>query len=77
MVEHIHSAAGHTRSMGSVMSDTTIREFDLSIEKMLEGWEVRHALRKMIANALDEQTLTDTKCLIRSRVRPLLGRLEE
>lgn len=37
------------------------REFDLNIEKILEGWEVRHAVREIIANALDEQLLTATK----------------
>jgi hypothetical protein len=42
------------------MSDTTIRKFDLNIEKILEGWEVRHAIREVIANALDEQSLTET-----------------
>jgi hypothetical protein len=42
------------------MSDNTIRKFDLNIEKILEGWEVRHAIREVIANALDEQALTDT-----------------
>lgn len=37
------------------------REFDLNIEKILEGWEIRHAVREIIANALDEQLLTATK----------------
>ncbi len=39
----------------------TIRKFDLNIEKILEGWEVSHALREVIANALDEQSLTNSK----------------
>lgn len=43
------------------MSDATARRFDLNIEKILEDWEVRHALREVIANALDEQALTDTQ----------------
>lgn len=43
------------------MSDANPRKFDLNIEKILEGWEVRHALREVIANALDEQALTDTR----------------
>lgn len=38
-----------------------VRSFDLNIEKILEGWEVRHAIRELIANALDEQALTGTK----------------
>lgn len=36
------------------------RHFDLNIEKILEGWEVRHAVREFIANALDEEALTGT-----------------
>lgn len=35
-------------------------KFDLNIEKVLDGWEVKHAIREIIANALDEQILTDT-----------------
>lgn len=38
-----------------------IREFDLNIEKILENWEIYHAIREIIANALDEQILTGTK----------------
>src|ERR1700733_7351852 len=37
-----------------------MREFDLNIERMLENWTVAHALREVIANALDEQALTGT-----------------
>jgi hypothetical protein len=37
------------------------REFDLNIERVLENWTVAHALREVIANALDEQALTGTK----------------
>jgi hypothetical protein len=37
------------------------RNFDLNIEKILEGWEVRHAVRELIANALDEQVLSVTR----------------
>ncbi len=35
------------------------REFDLNIERVLENWTVAHALREVIANALDEQALTE------------------
>lgn len=38
-----------------------IRKFDLNIEEVLENWEVYHALREIIANALDEKILTKTK----------------
>lgn len=37
------------------------RYFDLNIEKILEAWEIRHAVRELIANALDEELLSDTK----------------
>ena len=43
------------------MSVIPARKFDLNIEKILEGWEVCHAIREIIANAIDEQVLTDTK----------------
>lgn len=42
-------------------STENIREFDLNIEKILENWENHHAIREIIANALDEQILTNTK----------------
>lgn len=38
----------------------TAKEFDLNIEKILENWEVYHAIREIISNALDEQILTNT-----------------
>jgi hypothetical protein len=34
--------------------------FDLNIEEVLEHWEVEHAIREIIANALDEQLLSGT-----------------
>ena len=36
------------------------RNFDLNIEKILDGWEASHAIRELIANALDEQILSGT-----------------
>lgn len=38
-----------------------MKQFDLNIEKILENWETFHAIREIIANALDEQLLTSTK----------------
>jgi hypothetical protein len=38
-----------------------MRKFDLNIEKVLEDWEIYHAVREIIANALDEQTLSKTR----------------
>ena len=37
------------------------RKFDLNIEKILEHWELYDAVREIIANALDEQMLSDTR----------------
>jgi len=37
------------------------KRFDLNIEKILEDWEVYHAIREVIANAIDEEILTCTK----------------
>ena len=36
------------------------RKFDLNIEKILDNWEIYHAIREIISNALDEMTLTQT-----------------
>jgi len=38
-----------------------MEKFDLNIEEVLENWEVFHALREVIANAIDEQVLTKTE----------------
>lgn len=38
-----------------------MKKFDLNIEKVLEDWETYHAIREVIANALDEQILTKSK----------------
>lgn len=38
----------------------TTRVFDLNIEEVLENWEVEHALREVISNALDEQIISNT-----------------
>lgn len=38
-----------------------MKKFDLNIEKVLENWEIYHAVREVIANALDEQTLSSSK----------------
>jgi hypothetical protein len=40
---------------------TPRREFDLNIERVLENWTVAHAIRELIANALDEAALTATQ----------------
>ena len=47
--------------MTTSSSNKEIRKFDLNIEKVLEHWEIHHAIREIIANAIDEQRLTNTK----------------
>jgi hypothetical protein len=37
-----------------------MKNFDLNIEKVLEDWNVSDALREIIANAIDEELLTNT-----------------
>lgn len=37
------------------------RKFDLNMEEVLEAWGVADATREVIANALDEQALTNTE----------------
>lgn len=37
-----------------------MKKFDLNIEKILENWEIKHAIREIIANALDEQILSNS-----------------
>ncbi|MDQ4094884.1 MAG: ATP-binding protein [Actinomycetota bacterium] len=36
------------------------RLFDLNIEEVLDNWEVSHAIREVISNALDEQVLSES-----------------
>lgn len=43
-----------------VLTAEDVLDFDLNIGKILENWEVYKALRELIANALDETTLSGT-----------------
>lgn len=43
------------------MEEPGLSLFDLNIEKVLEDWEVYHAIREIMANAMDEQLPTQTK----------------
>lgn len=38
-----------------------MKKFDLNIDKILPDWEIKHAIREIIANALDEQKLTNSQ----------------
>ncbi|USZ71255.1 ATP-binding protein [Natronosalvus halobius] len=42
------------------MASTATGKFDLNMEEVLEAWGPADALRELLANALDEQALTDT-----------------
>lgn len=50
-----------TQNVNTNLNPKKIKEFDLNIEKILENWENYHAVREIIANALDEQIITNTK----------------
>lgn len=39
------------------------RKFDLNIEKILDNWEIYHAIREIISNALDEMIITQTRAI--------------
>ncbi len=41
-----------------------MKKFDLNIDRMLENWDAFHAIREIIANALDEQALTQSQDVI-------------
>jgi hypothetical protein len=47
-------------SAGPAVGGDGEQAFDLNIEKVLEHWTVPFAIRELIANALDEQALTET-----------------
>lgn len=38
-----------------------MKTFDLNIDKILENWELPHAVRELIANAIDESLITSTR----------------
>ena len=62
-VEHV-GARYKAKNKGlclNVKSRVEPKPFDLNIEKILEDWEVYHAIREVIANAIDEQLLTKTQ----------------
>ena len=46
------------------LEGTSPRQFDLNVETVLDDWEVYHAIREVIANALDEQVLTGTPDIV-------------
>lgn len=41
----------------SLLLGSPLGDFDLNTETVLEAWSVSHAVRELIANALDEMTL--------------------
>jgi hypothetical protein len=46
------------------------RLFDLNIEEVLDNWEVAHALREVISNALDEQFLSGSPDISIEKIAP-------
>jgi hypothetical protein len=64
------------------MSDKTAMgqgggDFDLNIEKVLDGWELTHAIRELIANALDEAVLSRTSEPVIEQVSPGTWRIRD
>ena len=57
LVYNIWNKGGGTEMGSTYMTGT----FDLNIENVLENWEVCHAVREVISNALDEMVITKTK----------------
>ena len=47
--------------LGIARGPVSSKKFDLNVETILENWGVYHAIREVIANAIDEQILTDAK----------------
>ncbi len=56
-----HEGIDEHRTMPTTDGTWGDRRFDLNIERVLEDWEVHHAIREIIANAIDEQVLTGTR----------------
>ena len=50
-------AIAETKKKGVIRMD---KPFDLNMEEVLENWEPFHAIREVIANALDEQLISNT-----------------
>jgi hypothetical protein len=46
--------------MAATRARPGVQAFDLNIGKVLEHWTISFAIRELIANALDEQAITDT-----------------
>lgn len=53
--------------MNTQAVDGRTRLFDLNIEEVLDNWEVSHAIREIISNALDEQVLSETDDIVISK----------
>lgn len=56
--ENIDTSASTPKTPSGV--GPNIRNFDLNIDKILDNWDVAHAIRELIANALDESLLSQT-----------------
>lgn len=54
-----------------------MKKFDLNIDRMLENWDAFHAIREIIANALDEQVLTGTREIAITRDSDGLWRIRD
>lgn len=62
---------------GPSSTGETVRYFDLNVEKVLDGWSISHAVRELIANALDEQVLSGTRPVDISRMNAGIWRIRD
>jgi hypothetical protein len=53
------------------------RPFDLNIEEVLESWETRHGIRELVANAIDEQVLSNTQAVEIGPIGPQKWRIRD
>ncbi len=68
---------GDAMTEATAAAGQTAGDFDLNIEKVLDGWEVPHAIRELIANALDEAVLSRTREPVIERVSPGTWRIRD
>jgi hypothetical protein len=55
----------------------SVRSFDLNIEEVLENWDTEHAIREIISNALDEQTLSGSTAITIEKVEDSSWRIRD
>src|SRR5215218_5556171 len=73
-------SVGMVERMASTVADEATRRgrpFDLNVERVLEHWPVAYAIRELLANALDEHALTDTREPVIEKTAPDTWRIRD